>query len=146
MAQGFGLFHVPQFIDIEPKIIGPITIRQFVLMMIAGMIDFVLYKLLDILYFGIFGGILTVVLLVFAFVRINGMPFHNFFLNLLQTLRRPNLRIWKKVEITYLPEKEKKKEEKEVELKKPIPKSKLSELTLVVNTGGAYQEEEDTNT
>ena len=30
-------FTVPQFIDVEPKIIGPITTRQFLIFLAAGL-------------------------------------------------------------------------------------------------------------
>ncbi|KKS92044.1 MAG: hypothetical protein UV69_C0039G0006, partial [Parcubacteria group bacterium GW2011_GWE2_43_12] len=29
-------FVVPQFIDVEDKIIGPITVRQFIIIMVGG--------------------------------------------------------------------------------------------------------------
>jgi len=134
-------FLVPQFIDVESKIIGPITTRQFLIMMVAGMLDFVFYK---IFYFNTFlavGIFITGIFGIVAFVKINGMPFHFFFLNLVQTLRRSSLRIWHKEEISALPEVEKKEVQKEFIKKPAVPTSKLSELALVVNTGGAYHEE-----
>ena len=136
-----GPFLVPQFIDVETKIIGPITTRQFVIMLIAGMVDFILYKLLyfntfivlGLLVFGAFG--------IVAFFRINGMPFHYFFLNLVQTLKRPRLRIWSKALLKEKPAEEKIEIQKEFIPKPPLPESKLSKLSLVVNTGGAYRQE-----
>ena len=44
-------FIVPQFIDAEDKILGPITVRQFIIMIVGGLLIFAAYKLAD---FGLF--------------------------------------------------------------------------------------------
>jgi len=142
MAADLSHFLVPQFIDVETKIIGPITTRQFLIMMVAGMLDFIFYKLFYFNTFIVIAIIITGLFGVVAFVRMNGMPFHFFFLNLVQTLRKPKLRLWQKETITAMPIEEKAEVKKELLVKKPfISSSKLSSLSLVVNTGGAYQEE-----
>jgi hypothetical protein len=139
-------FVVPQFIDAEDKIFGPITARQFIILMVVGLMEFVLFKLLTFVWFlvvGIplitFGGIL-------AFVKINGQPFHFFILNGIQTLKKPRLRVWDK-RLTD-------SEIKEYMFSKPpihedafkrktfASTSHLQEISLVVNTGGVYQPEE----
>ena len=43
-------FKVPQFLDIEDKIFGPFTFREFVYLTGGGGMCFVLYKLLGLLY------------------------------------------------------------------------------------------------
>jgi len=134
-------FLVPQFIDVETKIIGPITTRQFLIMMIAGMLDFIFYKLFYFNTFLIIAIPISGIFAIVAFFKINGMPFHNFFLNLVQTLKRSMLRIWRKEEISSLPPIEKAEIKKEFIAKPVIGTSKLSSLSLVVNTGGAYREE-----
>ncbi len=135
-------FLVPQFIDVESKVIGPITTRQFLIMMVAGMLDFIFYKLFYFNTFLIIAIIVTGLFGIVAFVKINGMPFHFFFLNLAQTLRRSKLRIWHKDVIQALPPIEKVEVKKELMTKAPLTTSKLSSLSLVVNTGGAYREED----
>lgn len=138
----FNQFLVPQFIDVESKIIGPITTRQFMIMMVAGMLDFIFYKLFYFNTFVIAALLTTAIFGIVAFFKVNGMPFHYFFLNLVQTLKRPRLRIWGKTEITALPKEEKVEVKKEFVAKEPLAGDKLSSLSLVVNTGGAYKEEE----
>lgn len=68
-------FKVPQFLEIEDKIFGPFTFRQFVYLVGGGGICFVLYKLLGvfvgaipILAVAIFSGMLI-------FYRPNNKPF-----------------------------------------------------------------------
>ena len=134
-------FLVPQFIETESKIIGPITTRQFLFMMVAGMIDFILYKIFYFNTFVIIALLITAIFGMIAFFRINGMPFHYFFINLVQTFKKPRLRIWNKESTTVLVKEEKVKEIKEFIPKPEIEGSKLSSLSLTVNTGGAYKEE-----
>ena len=89
-------FVVPQFIDVEDKIFGPITTRQFIILLVAGILIFLSFRFGDLSLF-----IFTLVAvgslaLLFSFVKINGQQFHYFLLNLLQTTRKPSLRIWNK--------------------------------------------------
>ncbi len=140
-------FTVPQFIDVEDKIIGPITTRQFIIMLVAGLIIAVLYK---IFYFTAFLISSLGVIFIFgtvAFVRINGRPFHYFILNFIQTMRRHRLRVWQRKE-TAVNEVEKREDEsleKTISKKEKIryTKSRLNELSLIVDTQGAYRGEED---
>ena len=75
-------FTIPQFIDVEDKIFGPITVRQFVIMLACLLLSALAYKLTD---FALF---LTETILFFAaggtvaFLRVNGRPFHYFILNI----------------------------------------------------------------
>jgi len=138
-------YTVPQFIDVEDKIIGPITTRQFVIMLVTALLMFVAYKLFD---FGLF---LLVAILEFAlggtlaFFRVNGQPFHFFLLNLIQTFRRPMLRIWDKSltdsELRQLALKPPEVKVASRVKKELLTTSRLSELSLIVNTGGVYNPE-----
>jgi hypothetical protein len=139
-------FVVPQFIDVEDKIFGPVTARQFVILLVSGLLIVLAYKLAD---FALFVFILVILgggALVTAFVKINGQPFHYFVLNIIQTLRRPALRIWNKV-YDSADLKRLRDEAKVVvpEAIKAIPKlsySRIRDLSLTVNTGGYYQSED----
>ncbi|MCX6755835.1 MAG: PrgI family protein [Candidatus Nomurabacteria bacterium] len=68
-------FKVPQFIDIEDKLFGPFTFRQFAYLAGGGGMIFVIYKIMS-LWIGIFLIIpiagLTAAL---VFYRINNQPF-----------------------------------------------------------------------
>ena len=75
-------FVVPQFIDVEDKIIGPITTRQFIVLLAGFLIIAVSYKLFDFSLFVTFGLLVFAITSIFAFLKINGRPFHYFVLNL----------------------------------------------------------------
>jgi hypothetical protein len=135
-------FVVPQFIDVEDKIIGSITTRQFLIILSTTLILFILYKILRFWYFAAVGAPILGAAAVFSFVRVNGAPFHLFFLNILQTSRRPKIRVWFKDEtdaelrkaMAAPPAAPKKMEP----IKEKIATSHLEELALVANTGGVF--------
>ena len=87
---------VPQFLDVEDRIIGPITVRQFIEILVGGLIIFIFYKLFDFSLFVVAGLLVFGLTVLLAFVKINGQPFHNFFLNFITTLKNPKLKIWRK--------------------------------------------------
>jgi len=137
-------FVVPQFIDVEDKILGPISVRQFVILLIGTGLIFAAYRFADFSLF-LFEAITIVTLtMAFAFLRVNGRPFHFFILNFVQTLKRPKLRIWKQ-EVAKsdlrLPKVAQASKTTKTQ-KPPISMSRLAELTLVVDTGGAYKQDE----
>ncbi len=137
---------VPQFLDVEDKILGPLTVRQFLIMLVTAGIIFVTYKLADFGLFIILGLLFLAMGLIIAFFKVNGQPFHYFLLNLLQTFKRPQLRVWNK-ELTDLELRAYLKvppppPSKPKIAKAPLAATRLSELALIVNTGGVYRPEE----
>ncbi|KKW36865.1 MAG: hypothetical protein UY81_C0011G0020 [Candidatus Giovannonibacteria bacterium GW2011_GWA2_53_7] len=139
-------FVVPQFIDAEDKILGPITVRQFVIMLIAGLFATLAYRLFDFTLFLLSGVPLVIGSAILAFLKINGVSVHFFILNLIQTFRRPQLRVWDKT-ITDQQLHERMKADlapvvQEVVRKAPLSSSHLQDLSLIVNTGGVFNPDE----
>lgn len=139
-------FVVPQFIDVEDKIFGPVTTRQFLILLTAGLILFIAFKLADTALFIFILATLGSFALILAFVKINGQSFHYFLLNLFQTLRRPSRRIWYKMdtkeELEQLRKMEKIELPEKVSAVPNLSYSRLRDLSLSVNTGGYYKPEE----
>lgn len=136
-------FTVPQFIDVENQIIGPITTRQFLIFLAAAVIIGGSYKLFDFSLFLTITIVVSLFSISFAFIKINGRPFHLFVLNLVQTLRRPKVRVWSNrlvlnegAENIITPPKQ-----KEETPTKFYHTSRLAELALVVDTKGGYRGE-----
>lgn len=140
-------FVVPQFIDVEAKIIGPITARQFAIMLGVLLVEFILYRLvLNIWILLLIGLPVLGTGITFAFARVNGQPFHYMMLNVVQTFRKPRLRVWDK---TMTLEDIKARQISEIVIpppeppkKKTLERSRLAELSLIANTGGVYTPEE----
>jgi hypothetical protein len=144
------MFTVPQFIDVEDKIIGPITSRQFIICLVGMGILVPAWKLLDLIWFIGLAIIDFIIICAFAFVKINGRPFHYFVLNVIQTFKKPNLRVWnhKNPLKDLLSAEESSTEEVQTVTKKepsrgPMTSSHLKELSLIVDTKGVYKGEED---
>ena len=135
-------FTVPQFIDVEDKMIGPITARQFIIMLSGFMVIALFYKILDFSAFLFFGLIVFAISGIFAFFKVNGMPFHFFILNFVQTYGEPFLRVWNN---DYARDKNFNEIEDaiaEVLPNVPVKKfgtSHLTKLALIVDTQGSYK-------
>ena len=89
-------FKVPQFLDIEDKIFGPFTFREFVYLAGGAGLCFVLYKLLGLL----FGAIPILIIAGFSgaliFYRPNNKPFINMIEAGFKYFTQNKLYIWKK--------------------------------------------------
>ncbi|PIS04946.1 MAG: hypothetical protein COT81_03665 [Candidatus Buchananbacteria bacterium CG10_big_fil_rev_8_21_14_0_10_42_9] len=138
-------FTVPQYIDVEDKIIGPITVRQFIILLVGVGFGFVAYKTASFVVFIFIALFILIVTVLLAFAKINGRPIHYFFLNVIQTFKKPRLRIWNKI-LNNADLKEalrpiKEVEAKTIRTKKPVASTRLAELSLLVDTGGVYQGE-----
>ncbi|MCG2695605.1 PrgI family protein [Candidatus Parcubacteria bacterium] len=140
-------FTVPQFIDVEDKIIGPVTTRQFIILLFGAMLIFICYKIFDFSAFLTFGLLIFGISGTIAFAKINGRPFHFFVLNFLQTLKRPNLRVWNHnigslalgMEEDAVPA----AKNERAPLIKHYTTSRLAELALIADTRGIYRGEEN---
>lgn len=139
-------FVVPQFIEVEDKIFGPITTRQFLILLAAGTLIFLAYRFGDISLFiftvVVVGGFSTLL----AFVKVNGQNFHYVLLNIIQTLRKPSLRVWQKnytkEELNYLRKLGAAKPEVKEVAAVPVKRERIRDLALLVNTGGFYKPED----
>lgn len=140
-------FVVPQFIDVEAKIIGPVTVRQFLIIVAAGMTLVIAWKLVDIALFALFAFFIGGSALLVAFVPINGRPFHFFMLNIMENVRRPKFRVWGKKYTTKQLNYYRKMgteviEDDTPQWKKARPGA-IRDLSLLVNTGGYYKPDLD---
>jgi hypothetical protein len=88
-------FKVPQFIDVEDKIFGPFTFRQFAYMAGGAGLVFVLYKLLP-LWISIFLIIPVAILsILLTFYKVNGKPFIFYLQAAFSYIISSKLYIWK---------------------------------------------------
>ncbi len=89
-------FKVPQFLDIEDKIFGPFTFRQFIYLAGGAGICFIFYKLLGLLWAAIpillVGGLSAAL----AFYRPNNKPFLNMLEAGFKYFAHSKLYLWEK--------------------------------------------------
>jgi hypothetical protein len=116
-------YQVPQFIEIEDKVVGPFTIKQFIYIVGGAGLSFVLYSFLP-----IYIAILIIVpvealSLALAFYKINNKPFVDFLESAFMYYTKDNLYIWKKSDKEIL-------ETKEIKPAKQVYVPRLSESKL----------------
>ena len=132
-------FTVPQFIEYETKIVGPLTFKQFMFIGIAGAICFFLYFTIGKTNFALFimaSLIIGAIAISLAFLQIGGRSFPIIIGNFLRFSLRPKMFIWRKNEMPIaIFKKEIKKEEKMGELPLKIAeKSRLKKLKTQIET------------
>jgi hypothetical protein len=92
-------FQVPQFIEIEDKIIGPLTIKQFIYIAGGAGLSFLIYFVLDSLIFSILPIVLVMaVSAALAFYKVNNRPLIDVVQSAVGYFLGNKLYIWKKVE------------------------------------------------
>ncbi len=139
---------VPQFIDVEDKILGPLAVRQFIIILggislIVGSYQLV-YKLANQFSIFLFTAVgILVGMVAFAFVKVNGRPFHQFLLNVLQSLKNPRMRLWNNEVGERLAYRREPPPPPPIPTKQPLTQTKLAQLSMLVDTGGAYHDDEE---
>jgi hypothetical protein len=139
-------FVIPQFIDVEDKIIGPITTRQFLMGMFSVFLLFLSYKLADIALFILQALFIIGFYVLFGFIKVNGRPSYYFFLSMIRSFKRPKLRVWSKSsslnEYNTVQKDQSSEEKVYVGPRKILKETELSSLALLLDTGGKYRPEE----
>lgn len=88
-------FQVPQFIDTEDKLVGPLSVRQFIYLVVAAGISMILYFsvrawlwiILSVPILGFGAGM--------AFIKINGRPFAKFLMASISYYWKPQTYVWR---------------------------------------------------
>lgn len=127
------LFNIPQFIDKEDKIVGPLTAKQLGWMGGAGTILLVLFGILDMAAFliasvfvvGIFGAL--------AFYRPNNQPLIVFIMSSIYFAVRPKMYIWKRLPEKPQPVKKITKKVENVSENKSLNKNRLEEISNLLD-------------
>ena len=91
-------FQVPQYIDLEPKILGPLTLVQSVVVVGAGAFIFILRFLLEIYLFVPIAIGIAIGALALGFIKINGRPLGGFMTSVVAHFISPRLYVWSKKE------------------------------------------------
>lgn len=89
-------FEVPQFIEVEDKIFGPLTWRQFVYVGGGSGLAAVLFFFTPLIVFLIFGIPIAIATFALAFYPINNRPFAVFLESVFRYFRGSRLYLWQK--------------------------------------------------
>ena len=92
-------FQVPQFIEVEDKIFGPLTLKQFIYLAGGGGLSFIVYVFLNSLVLAMVPIILIMgVSAALAFYKVNNKPFVNVVESAFKYYLGGKLYIWRKEE------------------------------------------------
>jgi len=110
-------YQVPQFIEVEDKIVGPLTIKQFLYLAAAFLVGLFSFFILKFIIWLIFTILVSGIALAFAFVKYNGQPLSSLLRSMFNYFWKPRRYIWQKSKIDI-----------------PLQKSDLEDLSLKLNT------------
>ncbi len=91
-------FQVPQFVDIEDRIIGPLTIKQFAFYMMAAMIIGILYVAVSLGLLIVLALPIVGVAVLFAHARFYGQPFARVLYNGMNYALGSKLYLWRRTD------------------------------------------------
>ncbi|PIZ00453.1 hypothetical protein COY62_02460 [bacterium (Candidatus Howlettbacteria) CG_4_10_14_0_8_um_filter_40_9] len=130
-------YKVPQNIDIEDQVIGPLTLKQFLYLMVGFGILFVIkYSVPGFLFFPI-AAIVGSFFLALAFFKPGDRPFEVYLMSVVFAMAKPRKRIWKKLPYVH---KEEVVEKKEEVFEKNISSENLERLAFIIDSGGFEDE------
>ena len=133
-------YAVPQFIEIEDKIIGPLTLKQFISLTIGGVIIYAAWSFCDL---SLFITIVIPTVLFFtalAFLKINERPFIFFLMGATTFFLKPRLRVWRReMKAPQIRMQKVTKEKERAGGKKKLTSQRLRELAAILDTGGGYR-------
>lgn len=135
-------FQVPQNIDLEDKIIGPLTLIQFLYLLAGGLIDYLLLMFIGMRFiFWVLAIPIGLFALALTFLKIQDQPLAHFVKAGLIYLTRPRIRHWQREGFaeTVVHAKPKKIQEVVLAPKKKIEKSELEKLAQMLDTRAAPQ-------
>ncbi len=124
-------FQVPQFIEVEDKIFGPLTFKQFAYIIGGAGLCFVIYHFVGNLIISIILMLPVAILAgMLAFFKYNGKPFVSVVESAFKYFFGSKLYIWKKVERAPVAKKQVEKTDKQQDFFVPkLSDSKLKDLT-----------------
>lgn len=141
------MFSVPQFIDVEDKIAGPLTWRQLLWMIGMGAALLFFYSIFDTALFIVIAVPTTLLFIALAFYRPNGIPLTAFIFQGFLFLFRPKVAVWERpvrslgtsqraAEEAERKRKEAEEAAAEEKSRKTLDQEKLHELARILDSRG----------
>jgi len=90
-------FQIPQFIEVENKIVGPLTLKQFLYLAAAAGLSFIFYFILEFWLWLLVTAILGAIAVSLAFIKYNGQPLPRMIWAAFSFFWRPRFYLWQRV-------------------------------------------------
>lgn len=130
-------FKVPQNVDIEDRIVGPLTGKQFLWFVGAAAVLFIIYRFVDISLFLSIAVIVVGLAAALAFFRPYNQSLIVFLGHMLLFGTKSRQYIWVRKKEQFKPFKpEESKEDKPLTIRKKLPEKKIEQLAQILDTEG----------
>ncbi len=130
-------YAVPQFIDVEDKVVGPLTVKQTMYLIAGGGILLILFTYFEIVFVIIAALIIVPLALGFAFYKPKGITLLKFSSNAVKYYTSQHIYIWRReAKISHYKTFQKKAKTKEIE-EKHVSKNRIKELAWVLDTSAS---------
>jgi len=130
------LFNVPQFIDVEDKVAGPLTAKQIFWMVGMGAVLFIIWTFFDTATFFVLAVPIIIIFALFAFYRPYNQSLLSFSISSAMFFFRPKLYTWDRPSVVKQPPIKPKEEKTTLETPKPLSIEDIRALAKSVDRGG----------
>lgn len=89
-------FNVPQFVDIEDTILGPLTLKQFFLLIASGLIFALLWWAFQLWFVLLISVPMMLIIIAAIFIKVGGRSLPKVFMAWFNYWTKPRFYIWKK--------------------------------------------------
>ena len=134
------LISVPQNIDVEDKIVGPLTAKQLGWVAALGVILLIMWNMTPKPVFFIVGFPLSILFIALAFYRPYGQPLISFIIFGIMYFFRPKVYFWKRTPQKDVSEQKKQIAENHL-VKKQVTSESLKELAMLLDSEGTSHSE-----
>lgn len=137
-----GQYKVPQNVETEDKILGPLSVKQFIYVIIALMWAFLMWRIFSayIIVALIFAFPVTGFFLLLGFGQREGVPFEDYVVAFIRFLIVPRKRMWIKDDSKEVIVKDVEKPKDEFALGKNVSSGQLKKLANIIDTRGNYKD------
>lgn len=131
-------FSVPQFIDVEDKIVGPLTGKQTIYLILGGGILLLAFTFFNIIFAIVISIVVAPLTLAFAFYRPKGISLSSYAGNVLEYFTTNHLYLWMRdPTMTMYKMVQKKHIVVAEESVKHVPRSRIRDLANLLDTSAA---------
>lgn len=131
------LINVPQYIDVEDKVAGPLTVKQLGWMIGLGVILIIMWNMFSKPVFFIIGIPLAILFVALAFYKPYGQPLGSFIIFGVMYFFRPKIYFWKRTQQKEIRTAKKAHVTEDTHTDKKLTQESLKNLARVLDSEGA---------
>lgn len=130
-------FSVPQFIDVEDKVVGPFTIKQTAYLMAGGALMLMAYILFNVVFFTMVAAVVAPLTAGFVFWRPKGISMAKYLSNVIEFSTSEHLYVWRRDPAIVMFKAVQKRHTGNEEPMKMVSRSRIRDLANLLDTSAA---------